>query len=262
MGAGSGIAVELATDEMCSMLTNTGAASYTKSGDRWGVVTFVDSGGGMEIGQYLDFHNSDGDTSDNAIRLQTGGTTDNLQINGFPIGAHRLTSGAPSGVASTSIVLSSYTQYRTILIHFSFLPATDATVLQTRFSTNAGSSYDSGATDYSHVQYGLHDGSTTMVTAISAGDTKIDLNRNAANTLVGNGSGEGISGVLALYDRTDTAKWSRIWAQISAIGSNATPQLFHNCVAGARRTAQDTDAIQFFFSSGNLSGVYHVFGLY
>jgi hypothetical protein len=45
------------------------------SGDRWGVMTPVATDGVMEIGRYLDFHNSDASAVDNANRLQTNGGT-------------------------------------------------------------------------------------------------------------------------------------------------------------------------------------------
>lgn len=49
------------------------------SGNRWGVVVSIgQSDGGMEVGQYIDFHNSDGDTSDFAVRLFTIGATTDL----------------------------------------------------------------------------------------------------------------------------------------------------------------------------------------
>jgi hypothetical protein len=41
----------------------------SSSGDRWGVIPTIDSSGVMEVGRYLDFHTSDGDTSDYTYRL-------------------------------------------------------------------------------------------------------------------------------------------------------------------------------------------------
>jgi len=51
------------------------------SGNRWGVVASVgQSDGGMEVGQYIDFHNTDGDTSDYSVRLNSIGLTSNFQV--------------------------------------------------------------------------------------------------------------------------------------------------------------------------------------
>ena len=41
----------------------------SSSGDRWGKAMHIGSDGGMEAGYYMDFHTSDGDTSDYAARL-------------------------------------------------------------------------------------------------------------------------------------------------------------------------------------------------
>jgi hypothetical protein len=46
----------------------------TRSGDRWGVMTYVGPDGVMEVGKFLDFHDTDGDTSDFSARI-TSSTT-------------------------------------------------------------------------------------------------------------------------------------------------------------------------------------------
>lgn len=46
-----------------------GINGFTKAGDRWGVIPYVMSDGMMEVGKYIDFHESDGDTGDYAGRL-------------------------------------------------------------------------------------------------------------------------------------------------------------------------------------------------
>jgi hypothetical protein len=45
------------------------------NGNRYGIVLVVGTDGVMEVGRYIDFHNSDGDTSDFAVRLETNGGT-------------------------------------------------------------------------------------------------------------------------------------------------------------------------------------------
>ena len=59
-GAGSG----LNADKLDGLERST-------SGNRWGVVPFVESDGVMEIGKFIDFHNTDTDTSDNIVRLES-----------------------------------------------------------------------------------------------------------------------------------------------------------------------------------------------
>lgn len=48
------------------------------SGNRFGVMASVGNDGVMEVGRYLDFHNSDTDTTDFAVRLETNGGTTGL----------------------------------------------------------------------------------------------------------------------------------------------------------------------------------------
>lgn len=64
-----------------SSASSVGGFPLTAPGDRWGVLSPVKTDGGMEIGQYIDFHNSDADVTDFAVRLGTGGTTTDLFIN-------------------------------------------------------------------------------------------------------------------------------------------------------------------------------------
>lgn len=54
-------------------------------GNFWGVLPLVSNSGVLDIGRFIDFHNSDADTSDFAVRLQTSGTTTDLYINGSKI---------------------------------------------------------------------------------------------------------------------------------------------------------------------------------
>jgi len=51
------------------------SVTYSSSGDRYGVTPFIGSDGVMEVGRYIDFHTSDGSTSDFAHRLTVTGST-------------------------------------------------------------------------------------------------------------------------------------------------------------------------------------------
>jgi hypothetical protein len=61
-----------------STVSAVGGFPMTASGDRWGVIAPVGTDGVMEVGRYIDFHNSDADTGDNAVRLETNGGTTGL----------------------------------------------------------------------------------------------------------------------------------------------------------------------------------------
>jgi hypothetical protein len=58
------------------------STTKSASGNRWGVLPEVESNGVMEVGRYLDFHSTDGDTSDYGARLDFNGT-DIVSTNAF-----------------------------------------------------------------------------------------------------------------------------------------------------------------------------------
>jgi len=55
------------------------------AGAWWSKVGYIDSAGVLEVGRYIDFHNSHTGTEDYSVRLQTDGGTSNLSINGSAI---------------------------------------------------------------------------------------------------------------------------------------------------------------------------------
>ena len=60
------------------------------SGNRWGVVPFVDTSGVMEAGKFIDFHTSDTTTSGNNGRMECDGTNFKFTKNVIPDGSHDL----------------------------------------------------------------------------------------------------------------------------------------------------------------------------
>lgn len=55
--------------------TTLGSYPISSAGNYWGVVAPVGTDGVMEIGKYLDFHDTDADASDFSVRLASSGTT-------------------------------------------------------------------------------------------------------------------------------------------------------------------------------------------
>jgi hypothetical protein len=174
--------------------------------------------------------------------------------------AFLLTSGSVSSAATLDLVLSTYTGYRGFLISLAgFVPATDGVDLWCRFSTDAGSTYD--ATGYNYAVNSVND--TPTATAVGSGSAnQIVMTNTGANNQIGNGANEGYFGEIKLLKNTSAAFWSRVFFDGYYITNNGTPQGEHSAGGGARETAQDTDAIRFMFSSGNIaSGDYAVYGL-
>ena len=162
-------------------------------------------------------------------------------------GLQLLNSGTVTSAATLDIVLTSYTGYRGLMIHLSgFLPATDAVDLWVRFSTDGGSAFDAGAADYHYA--GTRQTNSATANFGSGGAAQIVVIGNAE---IGNVSNEGVNATFEMLNQTSTAFWSRIrWQAACATGGGS---ISHASAVGLRAAAQDTDAIRFLFSSGNIA---------
>jgi hypothetical protein len=172
-----------------------------------------------------------------------------------------LASGTVAAAATLDLVLTAYTGYSKLVFELiNFIPATDNVQLLTRLSTNGGVSYDATANNYF---YGTADGSSDggglvshgnkTATSIPAGEGTVTANG------IGNGAAEGISMTLELPGQTSTVVKPKVTLRYTYYSAN------DNCVSGdgggLRNAAQDTDAIRFLFSAGNIaSGTYRVWG--
>lgn len=144
-----------------------------------------------------------------------------------------------------------YRDFRIVLSHV--IPATDTADFWIRTSTDGGSTYDSGGTDYEHTRDAFHTGGTSVISG-SAGDTKIVLLGS-----LGNNTREEISGEIRLHDPQAALGGAITWQICGKISSGA----FYNCTgAGLRDAAANVDAIRFMMSTGNISsGTFTLYGL-
>jgi hypothetical protein len=135
-------------------------------------------------------------------------------------------------------------------------PATDGAELGMRVSTDGGATYDAGASDYDYVGYGAFMSGGTSGASAAAG--RIILN---GGSWPGNAAGEfGFSGLVNLYNAPSVTAWTRVLAVLSF--DNQAGSVVSYQAAGRRMAAQDTDAVRFLFSSGNIaSGTIRMFGI-
>lgn len=136
---------------------------------------------------------------------------------------------------------STYDAY--IFQFFDFEPASTS-VLQCRTSTDGGTTFDSSSSNYSwwHTFGANGDG--------SAGDTEIHL----TSSVTAGGSGR-VNGELRLFKPSGT-NYTGLTFQFSQVSHYA------NIGVGARLSAADVDAIQFFMSTGNItSGTIRMYGV-
>jgi hypothetical protein len=126
----------------------------------------------------------------------------------------------------------------------SISPVTDAQNLRLRTSTDGGSTFDSGATDYRFTHLRSTVGGS-IVEGGSAGTTDIVLSSG-----VGNAAGESVSGTVTFYDPGVVQRISMIY-QVDGVDNNGAG--FTVSGGGQRRANADVDAIRLFFASGNLN---------
>lgn len=223
----------------------------------------------LRRGDYLPSTPDAGDIAyDNAT---SGLTADNVQdaidendgrlddLEAVTPGLVLLNSGIVTNQATLPIVLTSFTAYRGLRFVLFLLPATDDVNLLMRLSSNGGSSYDSGAGNYVWTAYEGRSGAAGD-TAQSTGDTSLVLQPgNGAGFGVGNGAAEGVSGEVALLFQANATPWPRVSWDMVAINASSGVRVSKG--GGLRTAAQDTDAVEFRFSSGNIAtGIWALYG--
>ena len=132
------------------------------------------------------------------------------------------------------------------------LPATDNVELWLRTSTNNGSSFDSGSSNYNYV-------ASRFEASYSSGNSSAAAQITLAQNL-GNSSTRGFYGTIRLINPMDATTYT------SCAGNgyfvNATGTYYNVLCGGQRESASATNAFQLRFSSGNIaSGSLIVLGI-
>lgn len=163
------------------------------------------------------------------------------------------TASASTSLAFTSLISSSYDVY--IFEFENILPATDNVDFLMRTSTDNGSTYDSGGSDYDYADYLNNTGAFSTNTVSSAAASAVKI-----MPTMDNGSTGGLNGFLKLYNPLETSRYkSVIYHAAAYLNDN---QLYNGTGAGRRLATADVDAVQFLFSSGNIaSGIIRMYGV-
>ena len=165
-----------------------------------------------------------------------------------------------TSTASTSATIdftglsSTYFQY--MVVASNIQPVTDGVELFFRTSTDNGSSYDSGASDYKWVfnSYRLNNTPSNSNVGDTA-DSQIRINV----TGLGNAANEQNNLVLYISNPSDT-NYTNIHG--TAMITQNDGDVYMNHFAGQRISGADVDAIRFLMSSGNIStGTFKLYGL-
>ena len=147
---------------------------------------------------------------------------------------------------------STYSMYKVVLL--GVLPATDNTALWFRISTDNGSTFKAGASDYRWNATRL--AVATTVTAGSNGDVKGQLMNS-----IGNVQAEAASGEVDIYNPSSAV--THLVGLGKFIYLDGLQDVHQESVSFNYRTATTAvDAIQFLMSTGNItSGVFKLYGL-
>lgn len=78
---------KLAYTDGITLWTNDALITLSAADGRWNIPATIDGSGRMEVGRSIDFHNANSDSSDFAVRLDTGNTITDLYIQPSTVGA-------------------------------------------------------------------------------------------------------------------------------------------------------------------------------
>ena len=154
---------------------------------------------------------------------------------------------AVAAVDFTSGITSTYDEYE---IHFqNVLPSTNAQDLYFRTSTNGGTSYDAGSTDYVTGGVSFTSASSTVSSLASTGQAQIPLGVATDNTA-------GYAGVSGKIRLTRPSAAIRQIMAIETEAMNASAAITRRIMVATRNVAADIDAVRFLFASGNIASGY------
>lgn len=167
-----------------------------------------------------------------------------------------ISSGSASASSSIDFtgLSSSYITY--VVVFYDIIPATDTDAFWMRTSTDGGTSYDAGASDYgwaASVNY-VTGGGPGVTNEGDIADAQIVLNGSS-----GTGTGEAISGVVTIFNPAGTAY---TYMNYDFTVLNALGTLARYPGGAMRNSSADVDAIRFLMSTGNItSGEFRLYGI-
>lgn len=170
---------------------------------------------------------------------------DGLYFSEPPSGLAKLMHGSVANAATLDIVMTQYAGYRNkVLVLTSFRPATGGSSLNARCSSDGGSTFDAGAGNYQYARK-VHSSSPSSSDA-GGTDTAIVIALNVSGT-----AAESTNATFKMFDTNNSAQNPKF--EVESNTRDATPNTVLLRESATRVNAQITNAIRFFFSSGNIS---------
>mgnify|MGYP003514364281 FL=1 len=171
-----------------------------------------------------------------------------------------LSTSTPSAASSVDLTGLDARFSRYIITFDALVPATNNDTLSVRTSSDGGSTFDSGGTDYSYTGMQTYAGIASASFVASTGDTKVVLHSlGGASSTATNG---GISGRIELLAPAQATGYhhmlfNAVWHAESSGG------VLSNAHGGAaRRSSAAVNALRLYFAGGNItSGTVRVYGV-
>jgi hypothetical protein len=155
-----------------------------------------------------------------------------------------LDSGTVSAAAQLDVVLTAHTAYRALLFKLhDFLPVTDNVIFQALLSTDGGSSFI--ASGYQYASLEAQSDAAAIDHGQSASATQINICEEVANN-----ANYGVSIDFQIARQAGTTR-PRVWWDGAMW--DIDDDIRRLIGAGGNTTAQDTNAVRFKFSSGNIA---------
>ena len=136
------------------------------------------------------------------------------------------------------------------------IPVTNGVSLFMRTSTNNGTSYDVGASDYNYRLAGAVDNSVGANSGTNAAQIKLT---GLSSYVLGNGTAQALFGTIGLYN-IGSANRAYIQGSLSCYNSSNLQE--RDWCDGFRNSATAVNAVRLIMSSGNISsGTFTLYGL-
>ncbi|HAF39098.1 MAG TPA: hypothetical protein DCG72_08950 [Gammaproteobacteria bacterium] len=170
-----------------------------------------------------------------------------------------VTASSAASVDFDAVFSGSYTNY--LMIAEGIIPATDATVMWIRLSTDGGSTWVSSAGAYT--TNWLANPASTAVQGSLGHATAIEVNSSTvSNNGQSNVTTDGYSAFSAtIYSPQSSSHFTRVVGHAIIADSGDPSSINQNLFAAGRRAAEAHDSIQVLSSSGNISGVFKLYGI-
>lgn len=168
------------------------------------------------------------------------------------------TASDDSSIDFTNVFASDDAFDRYVVFGDNIIPATDGERLFMRVSSDGGSNWDSGSSDYARALFQFHRGGSTGANG-SAGDSEIRLVNRAGGSASNNDTA---NFVTFLSEPTDGNRASiERSMHVNRVNSQSNPHRAE-MAGGIRLTQSSVDSIRLIMSSGNISsGLFSVYGV-